>query len=189
MKLISLYILVIPLTVLVGCAIAMALPGQVASMLNSGPHGLSEVLYAFTSSAAKNGSAFGGFSGNTTWFDVALAFAMASGRFVLIVSVTLIMVGLEYLPALALGPLPTPWGEPVRTVSMRRQGLIGVRQEIAKNLVSGSGSGDRRACAQSAAGRGSLRQGVGDSLGRLSFGDFGNDAARLRGAQASSGAR
>jgi len=139
MKLISLYILVIPLTVLVGCAIAMALPGQVASMLNSGPHGLSEVLYAFTSSAANNGSAFGGFSGNTTWYNVALAFAMMSGRFVpiivvmalagtfatqrrgvvtagtlrthqptfvvLIVSVTLIMVGLEYLPALALGPL------------------------------------------------------------------------------------
>jgi K+-transporting ATPase ATPase A chain len=144
MKLISLYILVIPLTVLVGCAIAMALPGQVASMLNTGPHGLSEVLYAFTSSAANNGSAFGGFSGNTTWFDVALAFAMASGRFVpiivvmalagtfaaqrrgvvtagtlrthqptfvvLIVSVTLIMVGLEYLPALALGPLADALG-------------------------------------------------------------------------------
>jgi K+-transporting ATPase ATPase A chain len=144
MKLISLYILVIPLTVLVGCAIAIALPGQVASMLNTGPHGLSEVLYAFTSSAANNGSAFGGFSGNTTWFDVALAFAMASGRFVpiivvmalagtfaaqrrgvvtagtlrthqptfvvLIVSVTLIMVGLEYLPALALGPLADALG-------------------------------------------------------------------------------
>jgi potassium-transporting ATPase potassium-binding subunit len=144
MKLISLYILVIPLVVLVGCAIAMALPGQVASMLNGGPHGLSEVLYAFTSSAANNGSAFGGFSGNTTWFDVALAFAMASGRFVpiivvmalagtfatqrrgvvtagtlrthqptfvvLIVSVTLIMVGLEYLPALALGPLADALG-------------------------------------------------------------------------------
>ena len=144
MKLISLFILVIPVTVLVGCAIAMALPGQVASMLNSGPHGLSEVLYAFTSSAANNGSAFAGFSGNTTWFNVALAVAMVAGRYVpiivvmalagtfaaqrrgvvtagtlgthrptfvvLIASVTLIMVGLEYLPALALGPLADALG-------------------------------------------------------------------------------
>jgi K+-transporting ATPase ATPase A chain len=144
MKLISLYILVIPVTVLVGCAIAMALPGQVASMLNTGPHGLSEVLYAFTSSAANNGSAFAGFTGNTTRYNVALAIAMVARRFVpiivvmalagtfaaqrqgvitagtlcthrptfivLIVSVTLIMVGLEYLPALALGPLADALG-------------------------------------------------------------------------------
>jgi potassium-transporting ATPase potassium-binding subunit len=144
MKLVSLYILVLPVTVLVGCAIAMALPGQVASMLNTGPHGLSEVLYAFTSSAANNGSAFGGFSGNTTWYNVALALAMVSGRYVpiiavmalagtfaaqrpgvvtagtlrthrptfivLVVSVTVIMVGLEYLPALALGPLADALG-------------------------------------------------------------------------------
>jgi K+-transporting ATPase ATPase A chain len=49
MKLIGLYVVVLPAAVLIGCAIAMALPGQVASMLNTGPHGLSEVLYAFTS--------------------------------------------------------------------------------------------------------------------------------------------
>jgi K+-transporting ATPase ATPase A chain len=144
MKLVSFYILALPVTVLVGCAVAMALPGQRASMLNGGPHGLSEVLYAFTSSAANNGSAFAGFSGNTTWYNVALAVAMVSGRFVpiiavmalagtfatqrqgvvtagtlrthrptfvvLIVSVTLIMVGLEYLPALALGPLADALG-------------------------------------------------------------------------------
>jgi K+-transporting ATPase ATPase A chain len=139
MKLISLYILVLPATILIGCCVAIALPGEVKSMLNSGPHGLSEVLYAFTSSAANNGSAFAGFSGNTGWYNVALALAMVAGRFLpiilvlalagtfaaqrpgvvtagtlrthrptfilLIVGVTLTMVGLEYLPALALGPL------------------------------------------------------------------------------------
>ena len=139
MKLVSLYILVLPTTILVGCAVAMAMPGQRASMLNTGPHGLTEVLYAFTSSASNNGSAFAGFSGNTPWYNVALALAMVAGRFlpiilvlalagtfaaqrpgvitagtlrtytptfvVLIVVVTVLMVGLEYLPALALGPL------------------------------------------------------------------------------------
>ncbi len=138
MKLISLYILTLPAAVLIGTAVAMALPGERASMLNKGPHGLSEVLYAFTSSAANNGSAFAGFSGNTTWYNVALALAMVIGRFLpiilvlalagtfaaqrpgvitagtlrthtptfiaLLVGVTLIIVGLEYLPAMALGP-------------------------------------------------------------------------------------
>ncbi len=65
MKLVSLYILALPAAVLVGTAVAMALPGALASMLNTGLHELSEVLYAFTSSAANNGSAFAGFSGNT----------------------------------------------------------------------------------------------------------------------------
>ena len=138
-KLVSLYILALPTAVLIGTAVAMALPGERASMLNAGPHGLSEVLYAFTSSAANNGSAFAGFSGNTAWYNTALALAMIIGRFlpliavlgiagtfaaqrpgvvtagtlriysptfiVLIVATTLLIVGLEYLPALALGPV------------------------------------------------------------------------------------
>ena len=87
MKLISIYLLVLPVTILVGCAVAMALPAQRASMLNGGPHGLSEVLYAFTSSAANNGSAFGGFSGNTVWYNVVLAVVMVAGRFVPIIAV------------------------------------------------------------------------------------------------------
>ena len=137
MKLVSLYILALPAAILIGTAVAMALPGERASMLNAGPHGLSEVLYAFTSSAANNGSAFAGFSGNTTWYNTALALAMVAGRFLpiiavlaiagtfaaqrpgvitagtlrthsptfvsLIVGATLLIVGLEYLPALALG--------------------------------------------------------------------------------------
>ena len=139
MKLISLYILALPAAVLIGTAVAVSLPGERASVLNDGPHGLSEVLYAFTSSAANNGSAFAGLSGNTTWYNLALALAMVIGRFLpiiavlaiagtfakqqpgvitagtlrthsptfvaLIIGATLLIVGLEYLPALALGPV------------------------------------------------------------------------------------
>ena len=62
-KLAASYFLVTPLLVLTGTAIAMAMPGQRAGMLNTGPHGLSEVLYAFTSASNNNGSAFAGISG------------------------------------------------------------------------------------------------------------------------------
>jgi len=81
MKFASLYILTTPLVALVGTALAMALPGERASMLNSGPHGLSEVLYAFTSAANNNGSAFAGISVNTVWYNTALGIAMLVGRF------------------------------------------------------------------------------------------------------------
>jgi K+-transporting ATPase ATPase A chain len=138
-KFASLYILTTPLVALVGTALAMALPGERASMLNSGPHGLSEVLYAFTSAANNNGSAFAGISVNTNWYNTALGIAMLVGRFLpmvfvlglagslarqkpvpvsegtlpthrllfvgLLTGVTLIVVGLTYFPALALGPL------------------------------------------------------------------------------------
>ncbi|MGY0500739.1 potassium-transporting ATPase subunit KdpA [Nocardia sp. FBN12] len=138
-KLAASYFLVSPLIVLVGTSVAMALPGQRASMLNSGPHGLSEVLYAFTSAANNNGSAFAGLTGNTEWFNTALGLAMVFGRFLpiifvlalagslaaqgttpasigtlpthrpqfvgMVVGVTVILVALTFLPALALGPL------------------------------------------------------------------------------------
>ena len=80
-KLASTYFLTTPLIVLVGTAVAMALPGQRAGMLNPGPHGLSEVLYAFTSAANNNGSAFAGLSANAVWYNTALGLAMAFGRF------------------------------------------------------------------------------------------------------------
>ena len=139
MKLASGYFLITPLIVLLGTAIAMALPGERAAMTNSGPHGLSEVLYAFTSAANNNGSAFAGLSANTVWWNTALGLAMAFGRFLpmilvlalagslarqgmtpdssgtlpthkpqfvgLVVGVTVILVALTFLPALALGPL------------------------------------------------------------------------------------
>jgi K+-transporting ATPase ATPase A chain len=84
-KLAATYFLITPLIVLTGTAVAMSLPDQRASMLNSGPHGLSEVLYAFTSAANNNGSAFAGISVNTTWYNTALGMAMLFGRFLPII--------------------------------------------------------------------------------------------------------
>ncbi|MDX3853382.1 potassium-transporting ATPase subunit KdpA [Streptomyces sp. AK02-01A] len=139
MKFASLYILTTPAVVLTGAGLAMALPGERAAMLNPGPHGFSEVLYAFTSAANNNGSAFAGLSANTDWYNTALGLAMIIGRFLpivfvlalagslaeqqpvpanagtlpthrplfvgLLTGVILIVVGLTYFPALALGPL------------------------------------------------------------------------------------
>jgi len=139
MKFAAGYFLITPLIALLGTAIAMALPGERAGMANTGPHGLSEVLYAFTSAANNNGSAFAGLSANTVWWNTALGLAMLCGRFLpmilvlalagslarqgmtpesagtlpthkpqfvgLVVGVTVILVALTFLPALALGPL------------------------------------------------------------------------------------
>jgi K+-transporting ATPase ATPase A chain len=81
MKLAASYFPVSELLVLVGTAVAMALPGPRAGMANSGPHGLAEVLYAFTSAANNNGSAFAGLSVNTAWYNTALGVTMIVGRF------------------------------------------------------------------------------------------------------------
>lgn len=81
------YFLITPLLVLTGTALAMAMPGQRAGMLNTGPHGLSEVLYAFTSASNNNGSAFAGLSVNTEWYNTALGLAMVFGRFLPIILV------------------------------------------------------------------------------------------------------
>jgi K+-transporting ATPase ATPase A chain len=80
-KFASLYLLTTPALVLVGTAVAMGLPGERASMLNTGPHGLSEVLYAFTSAANNNGSAFAGISVNTVFYNTVLGIVMLLGRF------------------------------------------------------------------------------------------------------------
>jgi len=86
-KFASLYLLSTPMLVLVGTAVAMSLPGERAGMLNTGSHGFSEVLYAFTSAANNNGSAFAGISVNTTWYNTALGIVMLLGRFLPIVFV------------------------------------------------------------------------------------------------------
>ena len=91
-KLASLYILVTPVLVLAGTALSFAVPGirddvTGTSILNPGPHGLSEVLYAFTSAANNNGSAFAGLTANTPWLNTALGVAMLLGRFLPIVLV------------------------------------------------------------------------------------------------------
>ncbi|WP_250007625.1 potassium-transporting ATPase subunit KdpA [Actinoplanes sp. M2I2] len=138
MKLASLYFLVTPTIVLAGTAAAFA-TGNNSTALNVGPHGLSEVLYAFTSAGNNNGSAFGGITVNTPWWDTALGLAMLLGRFLpivlvlalagslarqkatpesegtlpthqplfvgMVVGVTVVLVALTFLPALALGPI------------------------------------------------------------------------------------
>jgi potassium-transporting ATPase potassium-binding subunit len=82
MKFASLYFLTTPTFVLVGAGLAMALPGERASMLNTGAHGFSEVLYAFTSAANNNGSAFAGIGVDTNWYNTALGIVMLGARFI-----------------------------------------------------------------------------------------------------------
>jgi potassium-transporting ATPase potassium-binding subunit len=81
MKLAASYFPVTELLVLLGTAIAMGFPGERAGMANTGAHGLSEVLYGFTSAANNNGSAFAGLSANTVWYNTALGLAMVTARF------------------------------------------------------------------------------------------------------------
>lgn len=83
----SLYILVTPACALIGTGASLALPGPRAAMANAGPHGLSEVLYAFTSASNNNGSAFGGLAADTTWFNTTLGLAMLMARFLPIIFV------------------------------------------------------------------------------------------------------
>ncbi|MFD0060654.1 potassium-transporting ATPase subunit KdpA [Streptomyces sp. NPDC056690] len=133
------YILITPALVLIFTAVSMALPTPPNSMLNSGAHGFSEILYAYTSGANNNGSAFAGLSADTQWFNTTIGLAMLLGRFLpmvfvlalagslaeqqpvprtagtlrtekplftgLLVGTILIIAGLTYFPALALGPL------------------------------------------------------------------------------------
>ncbi|MFJ7063336.1 potassium-transporting ATPase subunit KdpA [Streptomyces microflavus] len=133
------YILITPALVLGFTAVAMALPTPGDSMTNSGAHGFSEILYAYTSGANNNGSAFAGLNADTQWFNTTIGIAMLLGRFLpivfvlalagslaeqkpvpetagtlrtdkplytgLLVGTILIITGLTYFPALALGPL------------------------------------------------------------------------------------
>ena len=138
-KMAMLAILVLPLMYLGWTAVAVVFPPAVASMANAGPHGFTEVLYAYTSATGNNGSAFGGLTGNTFFYNLTLASAMFVGRFFmiipamaiagslaakksippsagtfpttgglfigLVVGVILIIGGLTFFPALALGPI------------------------------------------------------------------------------------
>ena len=85
MKLVVLHILAVPIAVLGFTAASVVTDGNVASILNPGPHGLTEVTYAFTSAGNNNGSAFGGLTGDTDWYNTTLGLSMLIGRFLLIV--------------------------------------------------------------------------------------------------------
>ncbi|WP_353184685.1 potassium-transporting ATPase subunit KdpA [Bosea sp. (in: a-proteobacteria)] len=138
-KMAMLAVLCLPAGMLIFTAIAAVLPGAVASVGNDGPHGFSEILYAYTSAAANNGSAFASLSGNTLWYNLTLGVTMLIGRFLvivpalaiagslaakksvpasagtfptdgplfvgLLVGVILIVGGLTFFPALAVGPI------------------------------------------------------------------------------------
>jgi K+-transporting ATPase ATPase A chain len=87
MKLAMLAVLIYPLTVLGFSAASVLLPSALASLNNAGPHGLSEILYAFASTTDNNGSAFAGLTGNTPWYNTTLGLAMLLGRFAYVVPV------------------------------------------------------------------------------------------------------
>ncbi|MDG4907570.1 potassium-transporting ATPase subunit KdpA [Mesorhizobium sp. WSM4898] len=108
-KMAMLAILCLPLAMLIFTAIAVVLPSAVASMANGGPHGFTEVLYAYTSAAANNGSAYGGLTGNTPWYNITIAIGMLMGRFLVIIPALAIAGSLatkKTVPASA-GTFPT----------------------------------------------------------------------------------
>lgn len=102
-------ILCLPLSYLGFAAIAVVLPDALASILNPGPHGFSEVLYAYTSGTANNGSAFAGFNANTPFFNTTIGLAMLAGRYFTLLpmlAVAGVMAGKKSVPESA-GTLST----------------------------------------------------------------------------------
>ncbi len=109
MKMVVIATMITPLVVLLGAGAAALWPDTAKSLTNPGPHGFSEMLYAFTSTGNNNGSAFGGFSGNTNFLNVALALTMFFGRFGVIVPIIFLADSLVQKKTMAQGPgtLPT----------------------------------------------------------------------------------
>jgi len=111
-KLAMLYTLVFPFIVLVGTAWSAVMPYATSSLNNAGPHGLTEMLYAYSSGAGNNGSAFAGLNANTPWWNVSLAVTMLAGRFLMMVPILAIagsMAGKRVVPP-SLGSFPTDGG-------------------------------------------------------------------------------
>ncbi len=84
-KMSMLYVLIFPLLILTLTALSALYPAGLAGITNPGPHGLSQILYAYSSAAGNNGSAFGGLNANTTWYNTTLGFTMLSGRFLMMI--------------------------------------------------------------------------------------------------------
>jgi len=118
MKLVVLYLLMVPFVVLLFTAISVVMHSSLNSIAtgNSGPHGLTEITYAFTSASHNNGSAFAGLNGNTDWYNVTLAICMLVGRFALMVPVLAIAgsVGRKQKVPPSAGTFPT--GTPLFSV-------------------------------------------------------------------------
>jgi len=111
-KMAMLVVLVFPLLILAFTAISSVNGFGTAGILNPGPHGLSEMLYAFTSGAGNNGSAFGGLTANTLWYDATIGLTMLAGRFLMIIPMLAIagnLAGKKYVPpSLGTFPVTTP---------------------------------------------------------------------------------
>jgi len=112
-KMAMLYVLIFPLSILGFSAIALMMPNLGLSALsNAGPHGLTEILYAYTSTTANNGSAFAGLNANTHWYNLSLAAAMLIGRFLMIVPMLALAgnLGLKNIvpPSSGTFPVHTP---------------------------------------------------------------------------------
>jgi K+-transporting ATPase ATPase A chain len=116
MKLVVLYILFVPLVVLGFTGVSIAVSWGVSSLQDTGPHGLTEIVYAFTSAANNNGSAFGGFSGNTDWFNTTLGLSMLVGRFLLIVPALAVAGSLARKQAVPPSAGTFPTGTPLFSV-------------------------------------------------------------------------
>jgi K+-transporting ATPase ATPase A chain len=109
MTLAMLYVLLYPVVVLGFSAWALVRPGALAALNNAGPHGLSEILYAFTSAAGNNGSAFAGLSANTHFYNAMLGVSMLAGRFLMLIPALALagsLVGKKVVPA-GPGTFPT----------------------------------------------------------------------------------
>jgi len=111
-KMAMLVVLVFPLVILAFTAISVVNGFGTSSIVNPGPHGLSEILYAFTSGAGNNGSAFGGLTVNTPWYDTTIGLTMLAGRFLMIIPMLAIagnLAGKKYVPpSLGTFPVTTP---------------------------------------------------------------------------------
>jgi K+-transporting ATPase ATPase A chain len=108
-KLSMLYVLIFPLLVLYFAGWSVVAPYGVSSLNNAGPHGLSEILYAYSSAGGNNGSAFAGLNANTPWFNVTLGLTVLAGRFLMIVPAMAVagsLVGKKAVPE-SLGTFPT----------------------------------------------------------------------------------
>jgi K+-transporting ATPase ATPase A chain len=110
-KMAMLYVLIFPLLILTFTAISILTPAGLSGITNPGPHGLSQILYAFTSAAGNNGSAFAGINANTNWFNISLGFTMLAGRFLMMVP----MLALAGNLALKKSVPPSPGTFPVNS--------------------------------------------------------------------------
>jgi len=111
-KMAMLVVLIFPLLILVFAAVSVVYGFGTSSISNPGPHGLGQILYAFTSAAGNNGSAFAGLTVNTLWYDTTIGFTMLAGRFLMIIPMLAIagnLAGKKYVPpSIGTFPVTTP---------------------------------------------------------------------------------